>query len=239
MQFSQWKFSVLLVSMFVLLGIRVASEQLGWGRFPVQAGTVVLVVAMLHALNTGKHARILGLVMAAPIMALTVWTRIEPPGTEHITFILVRACMTVFMGFATIAIMQNLLVQRKITHDTLVGAFCGYLLIGAMWTELYCLVDLVSPMSFRTSVEIPEDEQVRRSPYDVRWIRMQYFSYVTLSTLGYGDVLAVTPLTRLLACLEAICGQFYLAVLVSGLVSIRISQTTGHSPDSSEKSSSA
>lgn len=53
---------------------------------------------------------------------------------------------------------------------------------------------------------------------------MQYFSFVTLSTLGYGDILPMTPLTRILACLEAICGQFYLAVLVAGLVSVRVGQ---------------
>ena len=57
-----------------------------------------------------------------------------------------------------------------------------------------------------------------------------YFSFVTLTTVGYGDITPSADITRLLACLEAICGQFYLGVLVAGMVGIRVGQLASAQP---------
>lgn len=107
------------------------------------------------------------------------------------------------------------------------GAFCGYLLIGAIGTEVYCLIDLIDPSSF---VMTGPGLHVNALTSEVRQNQMQYFSFVTLTTIGYGDILPASQLTRVIACLEAICGQFYLAILVAGLVSIRVGQSGSGKP---------
>ena len=215
--------------MFLLLAVRLTTEGLAIRHLATDVCTAVVVLAGVSAACTRKHSRVMALILGTPVLLLTVWAQFETPGVSHQTFVLMRALMTMFLGFTTVTILQDLIDQRKITRDTLVGAFCGYVLIGATWTEMYCWIDLVAPNSFSIAATEPPGPEI-----DIRWNQLLYFSFVTLSTVGYGDVTPASPLTRMLACLEAICGQFYLAVLVAGLVSIRVAQLSAMKPPDSE-----
>ena len=219
MHFSSWKYTLLLASMILLMTMRFAFGGSEFGHLFTNVGVVVVVMTSLAAASTRAHSRILAFVLGFPILAVTAWSLFEYPHPSHQIFVMQRASMTIFLAFTTVTILQDLIDQRQITRDTLVGALCGYLLLGVIGTELFCWIDLVSPNSY--SIASPAASEM---PPETRWNQMQYFSFVTLSTLGYGDILPMTPLTRILACLEAICGQFYLAVLVAGLVSVRVGQ---------------
>jgi hypothetical protein len=89
-----------------------------------------------------------------------------------------------------------------------------YLLIGLTWAALYILIEYVNPGSFiDTSTKIP-----------INAPRFLFFSYVTLTTTGYGTLLPVSDPARSLALVEAIFGQLYLAILVARLVGLHISK---------------
>ena len=80
-----------------------------------------------------------------------------------------------------------------------------YLLLGMIWTLLYIFINQLQPLSFNGLEQGNELEFI-------------YFSYITLTSLGYGDIVALAPVARTLAYLEVIIGQFYMAVLVGALV---------------------
>jgi hypothetical protein len=97
---------------------------------------------------------------------------------------------------------------------------CGYLFLGLAWAVLYVLIEEFRPGSFEISPKLVTGGEVVRPLPNV----LTYFSFVTLTTVGYGDISPVSPATRTLAWMEAVTGQFYLAVIVAGLVSVLVAK---------------
>ncbi len=116
-----------------------------------------------------------------------------------------------FYLFMTATILFYVFRPNDVTADTICGAISVYLLIGITWSLVYFFVELVHPGSFYISKEYDIDGQLTSSDF-------LYFSYTTLTTLGYGDIIPVTPVARSLATLEAIFGPLYLAILIARLV---------------------
>jgi hypothetical protein len=107
-----------------------------------------------------------------------------------------------------IFVLTRVLMKGPITLRRIEGAIAAYLLLGLAWTYAYKLVEYLNPGSFTGSIS--------ESGGFSSWT---YFSFVTLATLGYGDISPVHPVARSLATAEAITGQLYLAILIARLVS--------------------
>jgi hypothetical protein len=122
----------------------------------------------------------------------------------------------VFFGVVAIMVMRHL-VTHEVTADNVAGAVCAYLFLGLGIGLLYAIVETLQEHSFQATgslaAELADPVQRRAT--------LTYFSFITLTTAGFGDITPATPLTRTLAALEAVLGQFYLAILVAGLVGIR------------------
>jgi hypothetical protein len=129
---------------------------------------------------------------------------------------LLAACV---FSFALYGIVRAVLVNQA-SRDAIFGAVCGYLLLGIIWALVYSAVETASPGSFTSSVASKASSVAGRVDRGV----LSYYSFITLATVGYGDVTPSTPLARTLAWIEAITGQFYLAILVAGLVGIKVTQ---------------
>ncbi len=117
-------------------------------------------------------------------------------------------------------------MRKQVSGDAIFGVVCGYLLLGIIWTVLYSAVETASPGSFR----MPASEGSPAVAARVDRGDLGYFSFITLTTVGYGDVTPTTPLARTLAWMEAITGQFYLAILVAGLVGFKVTQVMWDKP---------
>jgi hypothetical protein len=111
---------------------------------------------------------------------------------------------------------KSLFSARTLTFDSILGAVCGYLFLGLGWAVLYSMIEGFRPGSFEISPKLVTGVEPARPLPHV----LTYYSFVTLTTVGYGDISPVSPATRTLAWMEAITGQFYLAVIVAGLVSV-------------------
>jgi hypothetical protein len=96
----------------------------------------------------------------------------------------------------------------------------AYLFLGLGWAVLYSMIEGFRPGSFEISPKLVTGGEVARPLPHV----LTYFSFVTLTTVGYGDISPVSPASRTLACMEAVTGQFYLAVIVAGLVSLLVAK---------------
>lgn len=114
-----------------------------------------------------------------------------------------------FILMAIIAALRSALGRGPVNAERIFAALSAYLLAGLLFGVLYWIIEQAWPMSFRMPTE---------TPFALR--DAIYFSFVTLSTVGYGDVLAIADPARSLAAMQAVGGQLYLAVLVARLVSL-------------------
>ena len=115
-----------------------------------------------------------------------------------------------FLILAMVESFHQIASTNTMSGNRIVGAICVYFLIGVIWSICYSLLEFTVPGSFGGLSATTEET------WNPDWI---YFSFVTLTTLGYGDILPLTFFARALAYMEAVVGQFYIAILVAGLVS--------------------
>ena len=128
------------------------------------------------------------------------------------------ASMAIFIAFLTVAVLESLrkaLFSTEMSANRLVGAVCVYLMLGLIWALAYAMLFLLAPDSFRLSEGAVDAMSM------ANW---NYYSFVTLTTLGYGDIVPVSATARVLATTEAVFGQLYVAIFVAGLVGGFISQ---------------
>ena len=134
----------------------------------------------------------------------------------------------VFLGYTVCILLGYLFSADRVNVNTLCASLCVYLLLGILWAIGYSLLDILAPSSFSLSFDAGEEGSIIRfggknSVYPL------YYSFVTMTTLGYGDITPASPMARMLAAIEAVIGQVYLAVLVARLVGLQISQSVRNS----------
>lgn len=139
----------------------------------------------------------------------------------------------VFLGYVVALILKSIFDRDHVDINVISAALCVYLLLGTLWANLYSLVDIAEDGAFYYSLAEEGERRVMRfgGEYSVTPL---YYSFVTMTTLGYGDVIPNKPSAKMLAMLEALIGQLYLAVLLARLVGIQISQSSSPSRSQGE-----
>ena len=178
--------------------------------------SLLILAVLLFVFEQRRHRRTAFSIGLAAMVG--TWVGYGLPGAlgTAIVVLALLAAACVFL-FALCRILPAIFVKDP-SWDALLGAVCGYLLLGIIWTVLYRAVETASPGSF----SVPAQQAGRSSGVDRA--TLGYYSFITLATVGYGDVAPITPIARTLAWTEAVAGQFYLAVLVAGLVGVKVSQ---------------
>ena len=192
--------------------------------------TVGLITAVYLAgfgvvLAEPRH-RLAGLLFGLPALA-GAWSGAANPAAPHDAVVVARhAAAVLFLVFVTYVVLRSVFRPRAVTVDDVAGALCGYLLIGAAFGHAFCLAEELAPGSFHG------DDVFAAGPRDAGrvYLLLTYFSFVTLTTVGYGDITPASGLTRGLTTVEAVVGQFYLAVLIGDLIGKRVAQTLAERP---------
>jgi formate hydrogenlyase subunit 3/multisubunit Na+/H+ antiporter MnhD subunit len=179
------------------------------------SGFSVVLLIMLYSLY-GNHRRVRrttllgGVTLFSNLFAyLTV-----SPVVDDLSLLL----NIVLLAYATALIVGRVFSERRVTTNIILGAVCVYLLIGIVWGMGFTLLNTVMPDSF----SMPPGRIA--SLLDGLMRNFIYYSFATLTTLGYGDITPVSVPARYFSVLEAIAGQVYLSVLVARLVGMHISQ---------------
>lgn len=215
----QRKFLALATTLVLLLIVAPLLSPLYDGRLllDILLGCVFLASALV--LYTERHMRNVALLLGIPTMVGLV-TGFAVPGLPRIplaiAFHLLAFC---FFCFTVFSMLRNLHKAPEVSADSIFGSFCGYMLIGLAFSHLYSILGMLEPGSFRSLA--PQFGQPGSRDH---YFLLNYFSFVTLTTVGYGDVTPATDAARSLACVEAVTGQFYIAVLVAELIGKRVSQ---------------
>lgn len=123
----------------------------------------------------------------------------------------------VFLLFIFVNLMRIILTSKRVTTHVIYGAMCAYLILGFTYSELYMLLIIINPASFTFSNGSFVSVDTFRNIVDVF-----YFSFVSLTTLGYGDITPVTSISRMFSSLEALTGQLFVAVVIARLVALHV-----------------
>jgi hypothetical protein len=198
---------VLLLANFFLLEL---VDDPRWGAL----GSTLLAAAALivaisdpdagHRIHRRHWIQIAACVALAPLVLLTNSGRV---------IALVYLLPVVLLVTATLPItLSRILRHRRVTYETVLGALCAYILIGLLFAFLYLAVDEVREGPF-----FAQGSEHAQSEY-------LYFSFVSLTTLGFGDLTPTTGLPQALTALEAILGSVFLVTLVARLVTLWVRQ---------------
>jgi voltage-gated potassium channel Kch len=129
--------------------------------------------------------------------------------------LLLTACIdSIFISLAIVIISRRIFRSKKVTQDTIKGGICIYLLMGLLWAMLYCAAFILNPELFSNAA------LDSRQSFEQQFVRLFYFSFTTLTTLGYGDIVPQGKISMVLANLEAIVGQMYPAIYIARLVGL-------------------
>lgn len=166
-----------------------------------------VILAAVAAVGRSLLSFLVVLALAAPALAFR-WMSLEP-GNPALFDLALRLDAAVYV--ATIALLLRYVFDREVlTADRLWGAAAAYLMIGVLWSFLYAIVDRVSPGSFA----------LRGSVAPMELMDLLYFSFSTVTTTGFGDIVPLTRLARAAAIIESIIGQLFLAILIARLVGV-------------------
>jgi hypothetical protein len=173
-------------------------------------GRVAVACAGLYVLSASRTTLWLGLLVVALWLTFEarLWT-LDP----RVSRVLRETIMTGFLLWVLVVVLREVFRPRTSEVDAVVGALCGFLIILMAFMGVHGLIGALRPDSYRT-VGLPIFERSDA----MLLANFQYFSTITLTTVGFGDIVPVTPAARLATGLEAMVGQLYLAVVIATLV---------------------
>jgi voltage-gated potassium channel len=187
--------------------------------------TLVLIMGIL-AVGRSRRSLIVALVLASPAV-LTRWVGIFQP--HWLPLALHSLFALVFIAFVEFQLLHFIFRAPRVNSEVLCAGISGYLLLGVMWMSAYMVVSLLHPVDplhldpnppFAFTVGVT-------TPHSLSQFEAYYFSFITLSTVGYGDITPLSNGARTLAMTEAMTGMLYMAVLISRLVAMYTSQASG------------
>lgn len=172
-----------------------------------------VILATIYVAGSERNWLIAAIILAIPTLALSAVSNLDAWPLDNIS-ILYLVFLCAFVGFAIVAVIREVLLADRITIHTISGAIVVYLLIGLLWAFMFYLAEGQFPGSFSITQELNPNQDVSSALF----ADLTYFSLITLTSTGYGDISPIADWSRTLAALEAILGQIFLAVLVAWLV---------------------
>ena len=173
---------------------------------------VAILLSSLRAVWRHKAVVVAGAVLALGVLASPDWLPLpDTPLWWHVH----HASSVLFLGLICASILTTLARTVRVRMDTIWGACCVYLLLGLMWAELYAMVEVALPGSFHWPAVPPG----MRMSLDGELL---YFSFSTLTTLGFGDIVPLSPPARVLSSAEVVVGQLFIAIMIARLVGLYV-----------------
>jgi len=185
-------------------------EEIEGGHFILSILFSLVLLSAVLAVAARKRVLVIAIALAIPAIA-SRWINHFRPDLIYTAVFLV--CGLVLIAFVVANLLRFTLRAPSVTLEVLCASISAYLMLGLMWTMAYWLVDQLTPggaFSFNTNA----------GTQSMNGFTGFYFSFITLSTVGYGDITPVSRIARWLAAMEAMTGLLYVAVLIARLVAL-------------------
>ena len=205
------RFSLLLVSVILTFALRPFLEGFLKINILTDVFMSVIILSAIYTVSEKRGTFLIALALAFPVLILK-WLSymVSSPSA----MLLEDIFGTLFTAYLLIFILSFISRQTEVTGEVIMAALCGYFFLGLMWASIYLFLESMQPGSFQIARNGMGDHT-----------HFIYFSFVTMTTLGYGDTIPLSNAARNLSVLEATMGQLYLAVTIAGLVGIHIAQS--------------
>lgn len=175
----------------------------------------MIVVGILVGRDTPRHAAILTLSGLSYLVCGTVYSFFP---TQQWAILLAYLSLIPYQLMIVTILLRYIFKAHYVTQDVLYAATAVYLMLGAVFVPVYGLLQTLAPGSFIDNMN---------SAAAVQWQQLIYFSYVTLTTAGYGDILPVTLWARSLANVEMVIGVLYVTIIMARLVALYAQEKEG------------
>jgi hypothetical protein len=185
-------------------------EEIEGGELMVSGLFSLVLVAGVVAVANRKRVLVIAIVLAIPAIAGRWINHFRPDLIPPAVFLVAGL---ILIAFVVGNLLRFVLRAPSVNTEVLCASISAYLMLGLMWTIAYWLVDQLTPggaFSYNTNA----------GTHSMNGFTGFYFSFVTLSTVGYGDITPVSRIARWLAAMEAMTGLLYVAVLIARLVSL-------------------
>ena len=205
------RYGVVLVGLVAALVAYPLCVNLFMGRLLLSLWLIINLVQLILSLRVDPKYRIQSIFLGCLSLLLPLVSVLSNFFSFQVLhfYRLLMPVSALFFFYCAWVIIGSIFSQRRVTLDLIYGAVLGYILIGVSWALIFCCIELFVADSFSFSSEVTLSDKTGA---------LIYFSFVTLTTLGYGDVLPVTAFAKTVAYLEAITGVMYPAILISTLV---------------------
>lgn len=171
---------------------------------------LIMLVVSLKSLNADRTWKWVAYIIIAAFILLTISDKFFSHQSS-VYFILLTLLIFFIRSFITAG--KQVLFVGGIDENKIIGSLVLYILLGLIWTVIYLLLLTIDPQAF-SGIEPGTWQQI--------FSRAAYYSFVTLTTLGYGDILPTNHVAEFFVYMEAIIGVFYMAIIVSSLISLHI-----------------
>jgi voltage-gated potassium channel len=180
--------------------------------FDVILATATLAVGF--TLLNQKNRRSLAIGLGIPAILFTLSSHAVGDTWTLAISLIGHVFLTAFLGLSVTVLLVHVVLANVSVACKITGSICGYLLLGIFFAVMASMIDQLDPKAYLMN----EDLLAQFKETGGRMSLFVYYSFVTMTTLGYGDMTPISQAARTLAWFEAVAGQFYVAILVAGLV---------------------
>jgi len=214
------KFFYLFLAQVLLVALSPYFEKPGLPILMLRLLAAVAFFTGVYAVSEKRAQWVTALALAVPAGVLNAVFAFRP----HIQINLPALITTIlFLAYTLVTLLRAVLRAETVTLDTIYGALSVYLLIAFLWGTAFMLLETLHPGALA-----PNASSHPNHPID--WSDCMFYSFVTLTSLGYGDMVPVIPESRSLSILEAVSGIMYVAILIARLVGLYSSTRRLESP---------
>jgi len=214
------RFTVLLMTILLLLVSQPIFSSHTYAQSFATAAISLVLLAALYATRAMKTYFIVALILMVPAMGTRVALLFTGnPAIEAIGAI--TSCL--FLAVTVVALVSRLFIVKSVTLDTISAAICAYMLTGVAFAYAFAAVELHHPGSF--SAVLFQRPASNIAPLMASLHNFIYYSFVCLTTTGFGDIAPISEGARSLSEMESVFGQLYMAILIARLVSLEVAQS--------------
>jgi hypothetical protein len=203
------RFFWLLVAMIAAIVIGACTPSNAMGRWEGGLPLIAILVAGTYAARGGRKRFVITLLMNGLLFAAGAYYFVcHTPASRFLCFGMLLACLL----FTLLTTLSFVLTTGQVEPDHIYGAICSYVLIAMCFATIYTLQALTIPGAF---AGLNTQDPAARP-----WEDLLYFSFTTLSTVGYGDITPVHHSVRAICIIEMLTGTFYVAILIARLAGL-------------------
>jgi hypothetical protein len=214
----------LLTSLLVIYAVYPFMGYGSWMRWILRFSVLAMMVAALITVSRRKMVVLILLVVGVASQVLFFGSE---AGVIRGT-VASEASSMVFLLIVTIAILRDVLRRKHVDMNIVFGACCTFLLISMTWASAFSILEGMHPGSFSLSdADATGSVLAGAGTVDAQ---ITYFSLITLTTVGYGDITPMTAPARALAAIAGLIGQLYVAIIIARLVAIEVADRMRRKP---------